>query len=70
MAAKTAGALAATEFCVATAAHDADDSIIYNRSTGALFYDKDGTGAISAVQIATIGASSHPALTYADFSVV
>lgn len=66
----TAGALAATEFFVGAAAHDADDSIIYNRSTGALFYDKDGTGAISAVQIATIGTSSHPLLTYADFWVV
>jgi serralysin len=32
----TTGALAATEFFVGAAAHDANDSIIYNRSTGAL----------------------------------
>jgi Ca2+-binding RTX toxin-like protein len=64
------GMLAASEFHVGTAAHDADDSVIYNRSTGALYYDMDGTGAGAAVQIATIGASSHASLTYADFWVV
>jgi len=66
----TTGVLASTEFFVGTAAHDADDYIIYNKSTGALYYDKDGTGISAAVQIAIIGTTSHPSLTYADFWVV
>ncbi|SEM07518.1 Ca2+-binding protein, RTX toxin-related [Syntrophus gentianae] len=51
-------------------ATQADDRIIYNTSTGALFYDADGTGATAAVQIAVIGSTSHPALTNADFMVI
>lgn len=66
----TTGVLASTEFFVGAAAHDADDSIIYNKSTGALYYDKDGTGISAAVQIAMVGTTSHPSLTYADFWVV
>jgi Ca2+-binding RTX toxin-like protein len=64
------GTLAASEFYVGAAAHDANDSIIYNKSTGALYYDADGTGASAAIQIATIGTSSHASLTNADFWVV
>ncbi len=33
---------------------DADDRILYNTKTGALFYDADGTGHNAAVQIATL----------------
>jgi Ca2+-binding RTX toxin-like protein len=50
---------------------DADDHIIYNTTTGALYYDSNGSGAGGSVQIALIGASStHAALTYADFVVI
>jgi len=49
---------------------EADDRIIYNTSTGALFYDADGTGTTAAVQIAVIGSTTHPALTNADFMVI
>jgi len=66
----TTGTLASSKFFVGTAAHDANDSIIYNQSTGALYYDMDGTGASAAVQIATIGSTSHALLTNADFWVV
>ena len=51
-------------------AHDADDRIIYNTTTGALYYDADGTGSSAAVQIAIIGTSTHPALAYSDISIV
>ncbi|MBV5303814.1 MAG: hypothetical protein JZU70_06405, partial [Chlorobium sp.] len=54
----------------AVAAHDSDDRIIYNTSTGALYYDADGTGGIAAVQVAIIGTTTHPALQYTDMHVV
>jgi Ca2+-binding RTX toxin-like protein len=48
------GALAGNRFVSAPAAQDDNDNIIYNGATGALFYDADGTGAIAAVQFATL----------------
>jgi serralysin len=50
------GALAATAFWTGSAAHDANDRIIYNAASGALYYDADGTGAGAQVQIATLSA--------------
>lgn len=49
-------------------AHDANDRIVYNTSTGQLFYDADGNGRGAAVLIATI--ANKAALTAADFSVI
>ena len=48
------GTLAARAFAVGTAAHDADDRIIYDPSTGALFYDADGDSGQAAVQFAVV----------------
>ena len=67
----TTGTLAASAFfsaAGATSAHDADDRIVYNTTTGALFYDADGVGGVAAVQFAVL--DNHAALTNADFVVV
>ncbi len=48
------GPLAAAAFFAGTAAHDADDRIIYNATTGAVCYDADGTGAGTATTFATL----------------
>jgi len=50
-----------------TAAHDVDDRIIYNTTTGQLFYDADGIGGASAQLLANLGAGR--ALTASDFVV-
>lgn len=52
----------------AMAAHDADDRLVYNTSTGALYYDPDGIDGAAAVQFATL--TGIPALTAADFLLV
>jgi uncharacterized delta-60 repeat protein len=61
------GVLNAANLKISTGASDANDFIVYNPSTGALFYDADGSGAGAAVQIATVGVNL--AMTNADFMV-
>jgi len=67
----TAGAaLTADKFWAGTAAHDATDRIIYNKATGALYFDADGNGAGAAVKFAIVGTVTHATLTAADFTIV
>lgn len=54
----------------ATQGHDASDRIIYDTSTGALYYDADGAGGNAAVRFATLGSLAHPVITFRDFFVV
>lgn len=61
------GDLEASAFFRGAAAHDASDRIIFNRVTGALFYDPDGTGAQAQVQFAQLSAGLR--LTSDDFVI-
>jgi serralysin len=51
----------------ATGGHDADDRVVFNTTTGQLFYDADGNGAGSAQLIATL--QSGAALAATDIAV-
>lgn len=67
------GTLHAEDFYAAagaTKAHDATDRLIYNTTTGVLYYDADGLGGVAAVQVALLGASAHPALVYGDLQII
>jgi hypothetical protein len=64
----SAGALAPGAFRTGSAALDADDRIIYDSTTGALYYDADGVGGAAAVQFATL--SSGLGLGSTDFVVI
>lgn len=63
------GVLNADAFFIGTAAQDATDRVIYNKQTGALFYDDDGVGAHAAQQFAVIAAGL-TTLSHNDFVVV
>jgi Ca2+-binding RTX toxin-like protein len=61
------GVLAAGAFVNGTAAQDADDRILYDSTTGNLYYDADGNGAGAAALFATL--QSHPAIIATDIVV-
>jgi Ca2+-binding RTX toxin-like protein len=52
----------------ANSGHDANDRVVYNTSTGQLYYDADGSGGGGAELIATL--SGTPALTASDITVI
>jgi len=63
------GALSANAFATGSAAADADDRIIYDPTTGALYYDADGSLAGSSqVQFATLATGL--AMTASEFTVI
>ena len=63
-----ASKLAASAFYTGSNAHDASDRIIYNRATGAVYYDPDGTGNAAKIHFATL--NNKAAMTYLDFDIV
>lgn len=62
------GGLASGKFVIGSAAADADDRIIYNDSTGGLYFDPDGNGSNAAVEFAVLGVGL--SLTAANFVVL
>jgi Ca2+-binding RTX toxin-like protein len=64
----TAGPLKAGAFWIGARAHDGDDRLVYDMSTGQLFYDADGTGSQAQVQIAQL--TKNLKMTYADVCVI
>ena len=52
-----------------TAAYDATDRVIYNTSTGDLYYDADGTGTkYAAILVAHLNGA--PILTASDIQII
>jgi Ca2+-binding RTX toxin-like protein len=61
------GALASSSFAPTLAAANSNSRIIYDATTGDLFYDTDGAGGIASVKFATL--TNRPKLTFNDFAV-
>ncbi|MBW4682072.1 MAG: calcium-binding protein [Microcoleus vaginatus WJT46-NPBG5] len=60
--------LLCSQFAIGAGATNSNHRVIYNSSTGALFFDVDGTGANAQVQIASL--STGLALTSNDFQIL
>ncbi|MFL5024646.1 MAG: calcium-binding protein, partial [Microvirga sp.] len=60
--------LKASFFKISDKAKDRDDYLIYNKKTGVLSYDADGSGSQAAVEFAVL--KKNLALTYNDFAVI
>jgi serralysin len=63
-----AGKFASDKFHKGKSAADAEDRIVYDSKTGALYYDPDGVGGAGQVKFAVL--SKKLALTHADFVVI
>lgn len=61
---ETNGALDPSHFVLGTKAGDADDRMIYDKATGSLWYDADGTGSQAQIRIAVL--ASQPDLAASD----
>ena len=62
------GQLRSSWFRIGEKALDSDDYIVYNKNTGDLYYDKDGSGSADAVKFA--GIENKALLTAFDFIVI
>jgi Ca2+-binding RTX toxin-like protein len=68
-----AGSLAGSLFKAGaglTSGQGTDDRIVYNTTTGNLYYDADGSGAGASILFAQLGTTTHPSLTAAVIQVV
>jgi Ca2+-binding RTX toxin-like protein len=62
------GKLTKAMFWTGKAAHDASDRIVYDKASGALYYDADGSGRAAQVKIATL--KKGLALTEKEFFII
>jgi Ca2+-binding RTX toxin-like protein len=65
---KPSGLLKASSFVVGPKAKDANDHVIYDRTTGTVSYDPDGSGSANAVAIVKL--DQRPPLSFKDFFIV
>lgn len=65
---KSTGTLKAANFTKGIEAHDSNDYLIYNPSTGNLLYDADGNGSDVAKVITLLGVKLD--ITYEDIVVI
>jgi Ca2+-binding RTX toxin-like protein len=62
------GALGAARFRAGTAATDASDRILYDQTSGSLWFDRDGKGGAAKVLFADLGDGT--VVTAADFQII
>ena len=65
--------LPASEFVsdpIATQGTTATSHLIYNSTSGGLYYDADANGSGAAVEVAILGTVTHPALVTSDFLII
>jgi Ca2+-binding RTX toxin-like protein len=60
--------LASSAFTLGTAATTTAHRIVYDQSTGELFYDADGSGGVAAIKFALI--ATHAQLSAASFQIL
>lgn len=51
------GAIAINQFFLGSSANDPQDRFIYNENSGALYFDRDGTGSAAQIQFASLSNS-------------
>ena len=62
------GALSASAFVTGSSSADGNSRIIYDNTTGDLFYDADGTGGANQIKFAHL--NGNPGVSFSDFLIV
>ncbi|EIM28931.1 hypothetical protein MicloDRAFT_00025790 [Microvirga lotononidis] len=62
------GTLPSSKFAIGAKAADSSDRFIYNKATGSLYFDKDGTGPAAQIEFAKLAPNLK--MTAADFYIL